>query len=144
MRRGASSGNAGWVTPSLSAPVPQPGIVRDSLRWMLQPESPLYVRPAAVPQMAGWLFSFWRNCNVEQYERGLAALSKFNSTTFHDFDALVEGGVRFEMHRLGLMYVFRSESAAGSLERELQASSKYAPIDWERMSSDDAREAEPN
>src|SRR5690625_761254 len=110
MRRGASSGNAGWVTPSLSAPVPQPGIVADSLRWMLQPESPLYVRPGAIPHMAGWLFSFWRHCNPVQFERGLAALSKFNRTTLDDFDALVDSGIRFEMHRLGLMYVFQTEA----------------------------------
>lgn len=143
LRRGASSGNAGWVTPSLSAPVPQPGIVGDSLRWMLQPESPLYVSPLAVPKMAGWLFSFWRHCSEKHFERGLAALSKFNSTTMADFDALKENGLRFEMHRLGLMYVFHQESAAAALQRELEASSKYAPIEWERLSAGEARELEP-
>lgn len=143
LKRGASSGNAGWVTPSLSAPVPQPGIVGDSLRWMLQPESPLYVSPAAVPRMAGWLFSFWRHCSVKHYERGLAALSKFNSTTMDDFDALKANGLRFEMHRLGLMYVFHGESAAAALERELQATSRHAPVEWERLSAAEARELEP-
>lgn len=144
MRRGASSGNAGWVTPSLSAPVPQPGLVGDSLRWMLQPESPLYVRPASVPGMAGWLFSFWRHCNAQQFERGLAALSKFNSTTLTDFDALLEQGLQFEMHSVGLMYVFRTAEAAGALDQELEASSQHAPIDWERYTAEEAREAEPN
>lgn len=143
MCRGASSGNAGWVTPSLSAPVPAPGIVSDSLRWMLRPESPLYVRPAAVPQMAGWLFSFWRNCNVKQYRHGLAALSKFNSTTMDDFDALIDNGVRFEMHRLGLMYVFVDPAAIVDMERELQEASAYAPIDAVKMTAEEARRAEP-
>lgn len=143
MCRGASSGNAGWVTPSLSAPVPAPGLVSDSLRWMLQPESPLYVQPTAVPQMASWLFSFWRNCNAQQYERGLAALSKFNGTTMDDFDALVENGVRFEMHRLGLMYVFREQQAVESMEREMAEASMYAPIDAVKMTPAEAREVEP-
>lgn len=143
MRQGASSGNAGWVTPSLSAPVPAPGIVKDSLRWMLQPESPLYVSPTAVPRMAGWLFSFWRHCSAKYYEHGLAALSQFNSTTMEDFDALVENGVRFEMHELGLMYVFRNDSAVTTLERELRATSEYAPVQWEKMNAAQARELEP-
>lgn len=143
MCRGASSGNAGWVTPSLSAPVPAPGIVADSLRWMLKPESPLYVQPTAVPQMAGWLFSFWRNCNVKQYQRGLAALSKFNSTTMDDFDALVENGVQFEMHRLGLMYVFLEQSAMKDMEDELTEAKKHAPIDSVKLTPEEARELEP-
>lgn len=143
MCQGASSGNAGWVTPSLSSPVPAPGIVSDSLRWMLQPESPLYVQPTAVPQMAGWLFSFWRNCSVQQYERGLAALSQFNRTTMEDFDALVENGVEFEMHRLGLMYVFLGQAAIADMEKELEEAKKHAPIETVKLSAGEARELEP-
>src|SRR6476660_6244237 len=33
---GASAVNAGWVAPSLSGPVPAPGILSGSLRWMLR------------------------------------------------------------------------------------------------------------
>lgn len=141
--RGASSGNAGWVTPSLSAPVPGPGVVSDSFKWMFQPESPLYVRPFSVPRMAGWLFSFWRNCSRSQYEKGFAALSKFNSTTMDDFDNLARAGVEFEMHELGLMYVFRQESAVVAMEKEMAEARKYAPIDSVKLSAAEARELEP-
>lgn len=143
MRRGSSSGNAGWITPSLSAPVPAPGLVANSLRWMLKPKSPLHIRPAAVPQIAGWLFSFWRHCNVGSYERGLSALSKFNETTIADYDALVAGGLRFEMHDVGLMYVFLTEKALRATERELETTSKFAPIDAVKMDAAEALSYEP-
>ena len=38
--RAASAGNAGWVTTALSAPVPGPGVVGQSLRWLVDPSGP--------------------------------------------------------------------------------------------------------
>ena len=46
---GASHGNGGWICPSFSEPVPAPGITATSLRWLLQPDSPLYIRPRPDP-----------------------------------------------------------------------------------------------
>lgn len=115
--RGASKGNAGWITPSLSAPVPAPGLVSESIRWMLRPDSPLYISPRAVPGMLGWLMSFWRHCNERAYRRGMAALAQFNRTTLADFDALRQAGLEFEMHTTGLLYVFLSEQ---TMERWLR------------------------
>jgi len=48
-----SAGNAGWVTPSISTPVPAPGLRTKMLRWMLRPDSPLYIRPTAALGMLG-------------------------------------------------------------------------------------------
>ena len=39
---GASHGNGGWIFPSDSAPMPGPGVIREALPWLLDPESPLY------------------------------------------------------------------------------------------------------
>lgn len=141
--RGASSGNAGWVTPSLSGPVPAPGIVSDSLKWMLKPESPLYVRPGAVPKMAGWLLSFWKHCNVKDYRRGLIALAEFNRTTMDDFDALASNGIDFEMHETGLMYVCREHATIDEVVAEANESASYMPSEPVRMSGSEARELEP-
>src|SRR6476646_4851869 len=48
---GASSGNAGLLCPSHSAPIANPASVKNGLRWMLSPASPFYLRPppAAAP-----------------------------------------------------------------------------------------------
>ncbi|MGH2755895.1 MAG: FAD-dependent oxidoreductase, partial [Actinomycetota bacterium] len=73
---GASEGNAGWVTPSLAGPVPAPGIVGQSLRWMLKSDSPLYVKPTLDPRRIRWLLRLLRNCNVDTYEAGLEATAR--------------------------------------------------------------------
>ena len=43
----ASAANAGYIATSLPGPVPTPGLVKTSMKWMLDPESPLYIRPRA-------------------------------------------------------------------------------------------------
>ncbi|MER3439213.1 MAG: FAD-dependent oxidoreductase, partial [Chloroflexota bacterium] len=69
--QGASAVNAGWVVPSLSEPVPAPGLVKTSLRWMLRSDSPLYIRPRPDPALLWWLIRFWRHCNARDYAHGL-------------------------------------------------------------------------
>jgi len=87
-------------------PVPAPGLVSQSLKWMLQPDSPLYVKPSVVPGMLGWLLEFWRHCNEEKYAQGREALAQLNRLALRDFDNLAAQGLDFEMHKAGLMYVF--------------------------------------
>lgn len=101
-----SSGNAGWITPSLSAPVPAPGLVLDSMKWMLSRDSPLYIKPAAVPQLAPWLFRFWRHCNPRDYQAGFEATVRLGQNIMQQYDSLVDAGVEFEMHQTGLLYAF--------------------------------------
>src|SRR5690606_10377451 len=123
--QGASAGNAGWITPSLSGPVPAPGIVAQSIRWMLRPDSPLYIRPASVPRMLSWLISFWRHCGERYYRAGFTALAEFNRTTMRDFDALKAAGLDFEMHSDGLLFVCQEEKTIQRLMREFNELAAY-------------------
>lgn len=104
-----SKGNAGWITPSISAPIPAPGLTLLSLRWMLQSDSPLYISPAAAPGLARWLWRFWRHCNPRDFIHGLRAVAELNRGTLSAFDALERDGVEFELHRSGMLCVFLDE-----------------------------------
>lgn len=56
----ASHGNAGAFAFSDILPLASPGIVRQAPRWLLDPLGPLSLRPAYLPQIAPWLWRFWR------------------------------------------------------------------------------------
>jgi D-amino-acid dehydrogenase len=114
----ASAGNAGWITPGLSAPVPAPGTMLQALKWMPNPGSPLLVRPIPRPSFLRWSYDFWRATGRKRYGAGMAALVALSDRTIGDFDALRDRGVEFEMHADGMLFVARSE---GSLEHELDA-----------------------
>src|SRR5690606_17261862 len=68
-----SAGNMGWVCPTLSGPVPAPGLVATSIKWMLKKDSPLYIKPTVIPSLAGWLYRFWRHCNERDFINSYAA-----------------------------------------------------------------------
>jgi len=100
-----SSGNAGWVSPGLAAPIPGPGVVGQALRWMLDRDSPFLIRARADPAFAAWLLRFWRHCSADRYRAGLEATLDLARPTTELFDALRAAGVRFEMHGDGILYL---------------------------------------
>jgi D-amino-acid dehydrogenase len=82
---GASAGNAGWITPSLAIPVPGPGVIGQSLRWLVNPSGPLWIRPTLSPAMLAWTARFVASCRGSAYR-------------------LAERGVEFELHNAPLLY----------------------------------------
>lgn len=139
---GASEGNAGWVTPSLSMPVPAPGMVAQSVRWMFRSDGPLYVRPTLDPRRIAWLVKLLRHCNEKCYVRGLEATAQLNARTFDLFDELELDGVEFEMHRAGLLFCFLDPGNAEHVLDDLKrvASLGYSPV---RVSRGEIKELEP-
>ena len=114
-----------------------------SIKWMLRPDSPLYVKPSVVPGMLGWLLEFWRHCNVEKYEQGRSALGMLNRLSLRDFDRLAEQGLDFEMHSAGLLYVFRTEEALRAYLDDLAHWEEFGASEPKRLTPDEARELEP-
>ncbi|MGH3112231.1 MAG: NAD(P)/FAD-dependent oxidoreductase [Gaiellaceae bacterium] len=102
--RATSAGNAGWITPSLSAPIPAPGVMGQALKWMLKSDSPLLVRPRLHPSFLRWSWSFWRSCSPARYGAGLRATLALNARTLELFDELRAAGVEFEMHSTGIVF----------------------------------------
>ncbi|MGO9496933.1 MAG: NAD(P)/FAD-dependent oxidoreductase [Solirubrobacteraceae bacterium] len=101
---GASAGNAGWITPSLAIPVPGPGVIGESLRWLIDPSGPLWIRPTLSPAMIEWIARFLVSCSRSAYRRGLAALQHAAALAGPSFDRLAERGVQFELHDQPLLY----------------------------------------
>jgi D-amino-acid dehydrogenase len=106
---GASVGNAGWVTPALSGPLPAPGVVRTGLRWLLDPASPLRIDPRPDAGVARWLLGFMRATTASRHRAGTRALLALNERTLELFDELAQDGVELEMHRGGLLFLALGE-----------------------------------
>lgn len=100
----ASAGNAGWITPSLAIPVSGPGVIGESLRWLVNPSGPLWIRPTLSPAMLTWITQFAASCSRPAYRRGLAALQRAAARAGPAFDRLAERGVEFERHDEPLLY----------------------------------------
>ena len=101
---GASAGNAGWITPSLALPVPGPGVIGESLRWLVDRSGPLWIRPTLSPAMLAWLARFVGSCARPAYLRGLVALQRAAALAGPAFDRLSERDVELELHDEPLVY----------------------------------------
>lgn len=138
-----SKGNVGWITPSISAPIPAPGLTLASLKWMLHSDSPLYISPMAAPRLARWLWRFWRYCNKRDFVHGLRALAELNRRTFSAFSELERDGVQFELHRSGLLCVFHDESYMERARAEFTHYRDYGYQVPTPLSGADLRRLEP-
>jgi D-amino-acid dehydrogenase len=141
---GASAGNAGWITPSLSIPVPGPGVIGESLRWLVDPSGPLWIRPTVSPAMLAWIARFLMSCTRPAYQRGLAALQRGAALAGPAFDRLAERGVEFELHDAPLLFPAFAQPELDHLLHvadELQRAGIAEPLD--RLSAQELLELEP-
>jgi D-amino-acid dehydrogenase len=106
---GASRGNTGWVVPSLSMPLPGPGMLATGLRAALDPRGALVIRPTLDSSWLRWLWQFRRCCTVERFRRGVLALVALNRSTLSELDAYAAEGVGFESHATGMLVVARDQ-----------------------------------
>src|SRR3954447_21891452 len=118
---GASWGNAGWLTPALTAPLPEPAVLRYGLRALLSPRSPVYLPLRADPTLARFLAGFARHSTARAWRRGMAAYAPLNERALEAFDVLAAGGVPATTHHAGTFLAsFRRERDAERLCAELE------------------------
>ena len=67
----ATHGNAAKIALAESGPVPAPGVILQGLKWMLKPDSPLYVQPSLAPSFVKFMVSMARHCNARDFRFGL-------------------------------------------------------------------------
>lgn len=70
----ASTGNAGMIVPSHIVPLSAPGVIAKGLKWLMNPESPLYIKPSANPTFMKWLWLFQKNCSIEHVNYSIPIL----------------------------------------------------------------------
>jgi D-amino-acid dehydrogenase len=117
---GVSRGNTGWVSPSLTYPLPAPGMVREGLRQLVTGGEAFVLRPSLDPAFVRWLWSFRRNCTSARFDTGIRALLALNRRTLELFDAYRDAGVAFEMHTAGLVVAAHTPGGLDLYRRTFQ------------------------
>lgn len=107
---GVSSGNTGWVVPSMAAPLPGPGVVREGVRQLVTRGDAFVLRPSLDPSFVRWLWRFWRSSSPARFDAGVRALLALNRRTLELFEAYRDAGIDFEMHATGLVIAARSHA----------------------------------
>ncbi|WP_415915938.1 NAD(P)/FAD-dependent oxidoreductase [Speluncibacter jeojiensis] len=90
---GASRGNAGWITPSLSTPLPEPAIFSHGIRRFFRPTSPLYVPYPPGPDLVAFLARLARNSTRRRWRASMRSLVHLNGQALDAYDMLAADGV---------------------------------------------------
>ena len=68
----------GTIAPSHSVPLAAPGVIGQGLRWLLDPESPFYIKPRLSLELARWLWRFRAAANREQARRAVPVIRELS------------------------------------------------------------------
>ena len=140
---GCSHGNMGWVTPCHSSPIPGPGLVTQTLKWMLRGDSPLYIKPTLRPSLWAWLWRFYRHCNETAALLGLQALAEMNRHVVPLTQELIDQlDLQCAFKKRGVLYVFRTEPGLAKGVRECELLREHG-IPSEVLNADEVRRREP-
>ncbi|MBY0113611.1 MAG: FAD-dependent oxidoreductase [Phycisphaerales bacterium] len=141
--RGASFGNAGWLTPSLAFPLAQPGYAFKALKWMMDPESPFYIRPSLDPALLGWVAKFAFSSRRSKFTVNAPALVGLCRWSTDAWEALAtSAGPEFGFARRGLLVVLETPHGLETAQKAA-AYVETQGIPHESWSADRVRAEEP-
>lgn len=142
---GSSWGNAGWITPGISTPLPDPAVLSYGIKAVISPASPVYVPVTGDPRLLKFLATFTRNSTMRRWSRSMRALVPINGHALPAFDDLAAGGVSSTAHDAQSFiagYETRADSEFLLTELEHIADSGQ-DVGFELLTGDEVRSAEP-
>lgn len=130
---GASWGNAGLIGHGI--PLPSPGVVWQGIRWMLNPDSPFYIKPRLNLELWSWLWRFRAACTEKQLRKGcqiLRSLSEKSMELYESFHDMRDFDFSFEKNGVMILYTSDTGHRDGLEEAKLLRSLGLVVEDFDR------------
>jgi D-amino-acid dehydrogenase len=142
---GASWGNAGWLTPALVAPLPEPALLRYGIRALVSPRSPVYAPPAVDRDLARFMTGFLRHSTHSRWQRAMRSLLPLVREALPAFDHLGAEGISAPTRSADpIIAAFPKAGQVGPLTEELEhIAEQGGAVDYELVSGQVARRLSP-
>ncbi len=137
---GCSAGNAGLICPSHAEPLASPASLRQGLRWLARPDSPLFLRPR--PAVLPWLARFVAASTPGRARASSVAIRSLATASLALHGELDDAGVDTGLTRNGVLNVYASPDAFAAAGREA-AEARAAGLRADVLPGDAARELAP-
>lgn len=139
---GASSGNAGTVSAG-HPPLNRPGRIGQAIRRMLDPTSPLYVKPRWDPGLWRWLYGFARHCTEDHVEHAMRVMAPLGKDALALYEELIaEEGIECEYRPDGYFDVCATEAGLDGARHEAAIIERFG-YHPEVVDGDELRRREP-
>ena len=119
---GSSSGNAGHIVPSHIVPLAAPGMVFQTIKWLLDPKnSPFSMRVSLDPAYLSFLLKFSLACTQTNLERSMLPLKNIGLLSSSNYSQIVNEE-NFECHykQTGLLFLYKTNQAWESGKHEAE------------------------
>lgn len=142
---GSSWGNAGWLSPALSIPLPEPSVLRYGLRSLLDRSAPLYVPARPDPRLWSFLTRFAAHCTMRTWRRSMRAYLPVNAECLEAYDVLAASGVEAPMTEAPIMAAFQRKEQARGLLHELDLIRRSGQsVEFTELTGDELRAHRPH
>jgi D-amino-acid dehydrogenase len=142
---GASAGNAGWISPGMVAPLPEPSALRYGLASLLSPASPLRIPPGSLPATWRFVAGFAAHSTQRQWLSGVSGFAGLNALAVSSYRLLTEAGVADGPKDEPIVAAFDGPEQAGPLRHEVQAIAAAGGMDFDidELSAAELRREQP-
>jgi D-amino-acid dehydrogenase len=102
-----SFGNAAGISPSQVVPFSHPGVWKKIPGWLFDKLGPLTIRWQDLPEVAPWLWRFWRSGTTAHVQAAAAAQAQLMRRVREDFDrTLQQTGLQHYLRSKGIIVAF--------------------------------------
>ena len=129
-----SWGNSGMIVPSHIVPLAAPGVIKQGLKWLLDPESPFSIELKPSLEMISWLWKFRKAANPNHVKTGAKLLQELGLRSrklYLDIGNKIDIGLETN----GILMLCNSESA---IEEEFKISKMARDLGMEAIDLDQA------
>ena len=141
---GCSSGNAGMIVPSHFMPLAAPGVVRQSLKWLIDSKSPFHIKPRLDFDLFHWLWLFLRSANKKNVDRIGNQLLELNRTSRDLYASIIqEENFKVGYEKRGLMMLYKTNQVQAEEEHLAEKAAKLG-LETKVLGSSDVQAMEPD
>ncbi len=140
---GCSYGNAGLLVPSHSVPLAAPGVFRKALKWIGNPESPLYIKPRLSLSLLSWMWRFQMACREKPMRKSIPILRDLSLASLALHQELAgKSGMDWCYAEKGLLMVYHSSQGLKDGGHEASLLAEYG-IKSRILAAQEVRELAP-
>ncbi len=141
---GASFGKPGHIATEQIFPLASPEVVRGALRYLLDGESPLRIRPTYLFSFLPWLLRFVWASRQSAFDRGVTALSALQKTARADMASLLSAAEASHlMHMNGHLVLIENPVSTPAARKEIARLGAFG-VDAVWLSPAQVREIAPD
>jgi len=139
-----SFGNAGYIAPSHLITLSSPGIISQGLKWMMNPESPFYVKPRLNIDLMKWAWLFKKAATAKRVKAAVPVLYDLTVRSQRLYEEILgEENINAGYKKHGLLMICKTQETLNHEIELVKLVQKYG-LEADVLTKADIERMEPN